>query len=391
MENGTAYNFRHHSAAQRRKATFAAQKYSKLHGRACKGKGCLPNKKGYAAIRPDSHVANGFLKCSFMPKLEGKAMHDNDSEAEAEFYNSVSLLCNHYDITPMATRFLGYPYNAAIALWDIREQLIAKRSDSVFVEIVKTNSGTVNLATKENFDSNYSLFYIPVLPLYYLLKDKEHTKAGQVLLSVFAYLYQIAEVPYYREKSSYLHDQYFYIKEWIEGDPDDWGEDYEANSAELKDAARIGDSMKHRIGRCSHLQQFEKRLGDFWVRDTFDLECHAVAQEFLHLWKTYPEHTIMTHAPHLLGDDEDVYNTYYGETIAMYQYISFSATTKGWLYKTIAENVNNEFNECSEIEEPTLRKVFDGGNLGNLDFELRLFPAIDRLCSLLDEIDYGNT
>jgi hypothetical protein len=62
------------------------------------------------------------------------------------------------------------------------------------------------------------------------------------------------------------------------------------------------------------------------------------------------------------------------------------ADTKGWLYETLAECINNEFNECRGLEEPVIIKTFDGVtvNDNSLSFESRLFPLIEELCYLLN-------
>lgn len=75
----------------------------------------------------------------------------------------------------------------------------------------------------------------------------------------------------------------------------------------------------------------------------------------------------------------------------MEKYISFIADTKGWLYESLSDTINNEFNEYGAMEEPTISKRFDGSEIPttNLDFENRLFALLDDLCTLLD--DYKTT
>ncbi|TCN59590.1 hypothetical protein [Flavobacterium circumlabens] len=71
----------------------------------------------------------------------------------------------------------------------------------------------------------------------------------------------------------------------------------------------------------------------------------------------------------------------------MEKYISFIADTKGWLYESLSESINNEFNEYGAMEEPTICKHFDASAItaGSLDFENRLFPLLNDLCGLLYE------
>ncbi len=82
-------------------------------------------------------------------------------------------------------------------------------------------------------------------------------------------------------------------------------------------------------------------------------------------------------------EDEETEN----ESIGMEKYISFISDTKGWLYESIEESINNEFNEYGDgaMDEPTILKRFDGSELteNSLDFESRLFNLLDDMCALL--------
>ena len=59
---------------------------------------------------------------------------------------------------------------------------------------------------------------------------------------------------------------------------------------------------------------------------------------------------------------------------------------KGWLFQTLFENVNMEFQEYASTEEPTIIKKFDGSDLTNinLDYEKRIFRLIEELIDLLN-------
>ena len=77
--------------------------------------------------------------------------------------------------------------------------------------------------------------------------------------------------------------------------------------------------------------------------------------------------------------------------ISAQQYISFVAESKRILYEHIERMVNDEFNECSGMEQPTLMQVHDKQNnlsTEGLDFEYRLFPLINELCTLLNQIPW---
>jgi hypothetical protein len=71
----------------------------------------------------------------------------------------------------------------------------------------------------------------------------------------------------------------------------------------------------------------------------------------------------------------------------MEKYISFIADTKGWLYESLSDTINNEFNEYGAMEEPTISERFDGSEIptANLDFENRLFGLLNDLSGILYE------
>ena len=84
-----------------------------------------------------------------------------------------------------------------------------------------------------------------------------------------------------------------------------------------------------------------------------------------------------------IEDNDDDEN----EIIGMEKYISFIADTKGWLYESLSDTINNEFNEYGAMEEPTISKRFNGSEIStaNLDFEKRLFGLLNDLSGILYE------
>ena len=71
---------------------------------------------------------------------------------------------------------------------------------------------------QERYNTGAMLYYIPVIPLYQMLRNKRRNKTGLLLLSVCTYLYRIADIPYYRQEGSYLYWIYEMLTEWLEQD-----------------------------------------------------------------------------------------------------------------------------------------------------------------------------
>lgn len=342
-----------------------------------------PSAERQAEIRADSHASNGFLKSVFLPKLkteESVQACKKTAKMERDFYKSLSRLAKHYGIEPMQTHTYGYPYNMAMAMWDIEMKLKQTKANWDSFKLIQDSKKTF-FVSEERYSTDTTLYYIPVAPLFQMLHDHKRKKTAQLLVSVCSYLYHIADVPYYRQESSYLYWMYETHKDWVEQDEET--EDTQIYMQELSKAELIGDTIEQRLFNRINLKVFEQRLNRFKSHDEFDKECHRVACIAFALFTQYPHESIFRNVP---TPEEDPYNdTYENETIAMEKYISFIADTRGWLYESLADNINSEFNECGKLEEPIICKQFDGRDITatDLDFENRLFALLDDLCTVL--------
>ncbi|WLD24291.1 hypothetical protein NU10_02500 [Flavobacterium dauae] len=331
------------------------------------------------AIRTDSDATNGILMCSFLPKLKTGENLQACQKTERDFYKSLSKIAKSYKVEPMQTKEYGYPYNVALALWDMQTKLKQTHRDWDRLYLAKSKRKAF-LATTENFDTGTTLYYIPIVPLFLMLKDPKRKKNAQLLLSVCSYLYRVAGVPYYRDDGTFLGGQYEMHKEWMEQEETD-----ECYQDELAVAEYTGDKMEQKLRNPNNVKLFEQRLSRFKSRDAFDNECWQVACNAFVLYSEYPTAGIFRNAP--LNYYDPYADEYDNEVIGMEKYISFIADTKGWLYRNICESINNEFNEIGGLEEPTIYKPIDGSKIAgnNFDFEKRFFELLDKLCGLLYE------
>lgn len=379
-------NKRAASAAQQRKAKAAAQKRRAVPAAIGQEERCRRAAKGQAAIRPCGAAAYGFLKLRFLPHFAGQPV--KPIKDEEDFYRSLNLLCVHYNISVTDNRHIGYPYNKAVALWEASKLLREKR-ESVQILEGRDGKGSLVLQAEETYNTGSTLYYIPIVPLYRLMQDRKTKRAAQLLLATCAYLYHVAGIPYYTDDSSYLCWQYDMIREWVENDPTDWEqESYYVNCSQLNTAEHIGKVMQRRLWNPCHLNRFEDLAAQFIALDNFACDCLSIADKALQLWRDHPQGHVYRHADTRILHSEDDDN-YYEDCITMDKYIGFCAETEGWLYHTLSECVNNEFNECCDIQQPVLTRTFDGRtqDAESLDFECRLFSLIDDLCYLLNTIN----
>lgn len=376
-------HIRNHKLAKKETTTTITQSVRRVYELDAKTKGCKRKSKGQTKISANANVTHGFLNSTFLPKLERITPFKECKKtlkAEEDFYKSLSKLAKEYDIVLMESRKFEYPYNIALALWDIESKL-KSITESKQWHLVQKNS-KIYLAEEEYFGMNTTLYYIPVIPIYLMLKDDKRRKSANLLISVCSYLYKVLDVPYYRQEGNYLYSMVEMQKEWLE--QDDEIEETQNYLTMIAQAEFIGDYMEKRISNLMSLQAFEQRLKGFKMCDVFDQECKIVALEAFEIFKSYPNDTIFRNRPNHRNTSEDDYND---GVIRMDMYISFIADTDGCLYDEILYNINSEFNESGAMEEPTIYNPIDGGTLkeNNFDFENRVFTMLNNLCGLLHE------
>jgi hypothetical protein len=385
MNHATTYHIGNDKNTQRKTAKTVEQATLRVFKMDGTDTGCTGNPKRQTQICTDSHASNGFLKTTFLPKLKTEQSLQAGKETgklERDFYKSISRVAKHYGIELLETGQFSYPYNVALSLCDVKTRLKNKVCNLENIQFVQEKKKHFLMA-EESCNVGLTLFYIPVIPLFAMLKDKSRSKTAQLLFSVCSYLYHIVDVPYYRQEDAYLYWQYEMMSDWIEQDEED--ADSQNCKNELKQAECIGDLVEQKIYNRKTLTVFENRLTHFKALDEFDTECLKMAKEAFELYTQYPAENIFRNAKPL-HDDNNEYDAYEQECVPMEKYISFWADSNGWLSESLSEYINNEFNEYGDVQEPQISKRFDGTPLSgnNLNFENRLFDVLDELIYLLN-------
>jgi hypothetical protein len=381
---------RNDSRSKRRKATRPASANRLLRKRVATPQRPQRNPQGQTAVRTQRPLADGFLKNRFLPKLAvnpdmAKLTDKKVTQRERDFYRSLSQLALHYGFTPMQTACYPYPYNFTLALWDAQKQIGQSDKGENFdrLQLLENNSTEqVFLAVTERYDTGQNLYYIPVIPLYKMMKDRKRKHTAHLLLPVFTYLDRIAALPFYREEHTFLYWQYEMLNEWAMQDDD--SEENRGMLSELRQAERLGEQMSRKIADRENLTLWKQRTETFKAKDGFDNEVCKLTASFLELYSQYPDRTVFKHTATVWDKDEYEYDE--EETsITMDKYIGFIADDRGLLYEQLCESVNSEFSQYTDMEEPTVTHYFDGTptDKNKLDFENRLFPLIAELSYLL--------
>lgn len=220
----------------------------------CTGSTNQPTKVCSARILTD-----GFLRHQFLPLLEkGKKLPDQES-TQKDFFESLAILTRVYGLKTLNVADKSYPYNILLAHHYAKIQVSQSLQD---IELsILADDTMVKLATQHTYQTGMTLFYIPVLPLYRLLQNRKQKQNATLLLSVFAYLYHVAGIPYYRDDYSELAYYYECIEEGLmegceEEDTDEKNSLYSACNA----ASYYGDCMHRKIYNPHQLNQFLPRI-----------------------------------------------------------------------------------------------------------------------------------
>lgn len=365
-------------------------------GRICRldeaGQKRFGNSERPTEICSDKSTSDGFLKCTFLPKLKENIaqklasdeqnltqIQRKNTKTERDFYQSLSRLTEHFGLNPLSTKYFGYPYNIALALDDIQKQLKNKVKDWEEIRLIE-EKGKTYFTSEERYSTGATLYYIPIVPLYQLSKNPKRKKVAQLLQSVCSYLYHIAKIPYYRKQDSYLLWMYEMVTDWITSN--DENEETPIYLSEIKQAEQIGDFMEQKIYNHHNLTRFKDHLKNFKAKDIFDNDCFMLARKIFSLYKQHTSATIYQNLKSII-DTED----YESETIvSIDKYVSFCAEAKGLMFQTLFEAMNSDLQEYATMQEPMVIKKFDGSNItnNNLDFENRLFPLIEELIYILN-------
>jgi hypothetical protein len=296
------------------------------------------------------------------------------------YYGSLSILGKLHGMTMAEFKEMPYPYNVLLSHWEAKRKLNRQPIETT-LHIVQDDNERVRLATKQVFEAGHTLYYIPVMPLFRLLRIKGQKSCAELLLSVMAYLYHNVQIPYYRDSNSYLFYQYECNKEWLMECASDYeGDEYEENMSDVIKNEYVGDEMERKLFNRYQLEHFEERLNAFLPASEFQRDALQVAGEAFELMQTYPEATVFRHVAEVDPYDDD------DEVASFEPYVSFVGDVDGWLYDNIERGVSDELNNYCQTAQPCKVQIFDdpeAEKATGLDFEYRLFELICDLTTLL--------
>jgi hypothetical protein len=139
----------------------------------------------HAEKRTAQPAAYGFLNSSFAPRYIPAEVLPNRRETVRDFFKSLTHLKKHYRIRLDDFSSLPYPYNILLTK-DKVSKAITKQHRQREVFIVEEEQ-QISLSVKEGFRRDYSLYYIPVVPIYRLWQQPEHVPVAELGVSEICY------------------------------------------------------------------------------------------------------------------------------------------------------------------------------------------------------------
>lgn len=380
MKNEKAKERVHDTVTRRVQTSQVAQSIERLRTVDARDTGHRRSKKRQAKLSTSADVADAFLKCTFQPKLTEDALIKgiDEQKFQSDFYQSLSLLTVKYDVEEETEIGAEFPYNVIKSLCHVLKQL--KRRSYGFTDMcLMEHDGDIFFARRKQYDTGRTLYYLPVVPLYKMLKSSEKRKCALLLLSVTSYLYRIADLPYYRQGGSYLFDMYSFVGEWQEDAVEDIDPQF---LHEERQSKVIGDIMEKKMAKSENLKHLKARIDAFKIKDDFDQKCHDIAVRCLDLMRDYPNsrYNRKVDCPEYVDEDNEI-------IVGFDQIVSFCADNQGIIFNDLFRFVNDQIADYCALEEPTIFIPIDGREIegNNLDFEERLFALIGDLIFQLDE------
>ncbi len=325
-------------------------------------------------------TADGFLRSRFYPIVKGKANLKDWRKKEKDFFSSLQYFQRDKRLVLSDYTDKVYPLNIYLAYQQAKALMQEHKCNDEII-ITDNECSTCCITTMKAFDTRRTLYYIPFRPLSLLGRDKKKRKQYNLLLSVFSYLLTIVHIPSYKH-GDYVDGCYERIEEWTISEPDEWIEvgDFNAALSEIREADYYGYRMHKQLKHPYPLQQWEKRLKCFVIKDTLDEAIFQLASKAYSLYLKFPQRAFYDNiAPGLFMPEEE-YRTHPD------QYISFTWSEAGWLYEQLIEMVNAATQEDTVMEEPLYLLHYDkkkGTPHDNLDFEKSLFHLLDNLSDIL--------
>ena len=334
--------------------------------------------------RTSRNGGNGFLNHTFKPFW---LFDGNTERAETEYFRSLKNICKYYDLQIPDVSGLSFPQNIYQS-WQVTNERVKAINKKLDCIILKDEAHEAVLATINQFDTGRTLYYIPVKPLWKWVSDVGQQPVADVVTAIFAYLYQVVQIPMYSDYNTFLADQYRYVEDMINEEiyEDDAEEKAykEEQLTELSMLQNSGIKLGRLMDEKERLEQMEDTILNYANAEVRDNDLAILAIEFVKLYKAYPNRNMFD------SIRPDLYYPEVNERIKADEYISFYWSGDDMVIETVMSMIDCSFQEMGITDEPIDVVLFDNPDLAEQEcfgFESRFFPLLDRLCIFLNQYD----
>jgi len=340
-------------------------------------------KKTAAQKRTGANAANGFLKHRFLPLRADCHAELNDRKlVEREFFSSLSNLATLYGMKALPKNNTVYPCNIANAFKHMQKQLKIL-APSVELAIIQDDNHAATLVTYREYSLGNCLYYIPVRPLWDLLRQTNKKQEAELLKSVFAYLLQVVNMPSFAEWGSYLYYEYQMLWEWYSEDESMMPENWQVLSSSLRSVEICGGIIGKKMKNPVNLALFGKRLAQFLPTDQPGKDFKQIATGFYNLYQKFPQRSFWDSIHTGLSEPEVENRVMAG------QYLSFVWDTADCLFDDVMQSINAQLEECMVMDSPLVIQFFDTPQTEialDLEFEHTLFALLDGFFDILNQL-----
>lgn len=346
---------------------------------------CRTGKKGKATQQSVGDGRAAFLKSCFTPVAAVPDALSPARRTERQFFRSVQHFTALYGLPVPDVSGYMFPANIRECFMQLSEAF-CKHETKLELVIVKNKAQKVCLATVKRLHiGSYCLYYLPVEPLVQLIRAKKRRQAS-LLLSVFAYLYRVLDIPFYTD-NSYIAGCYESIGNFIEEAKEDYDEEnhYTALMTEISLATYWGNKIRKMLMHPYTLQQLATRARQFSPGNKKDKELQEIAGSAAALFQAYPSRSILGEMPRRFlhpqqRDDED------DHIIAAEQLLSFIWSDIGIHSNYLMDHINCDLQEMTDNDWPIACQCFDKlqkKERHDLSFSEKVFELLNKICDYL--------
>lgn len=314
-----------------------------------------------------------------MPELRAYA------KIGSTFKNALSNFCKLYNFPEPETHSV-FPMYISKALQEV-SLLLADSHKELQLRIMQEEGGRVTLATRKIFDTRMTLYYLPLCPLWEMMKLKDKKAETALLLSIVAYLFKVGGIPHFAETYSYFDGIYEMVAEWNtdQGQEQDGEEDAEQEhiAAHFEMMNEAGAILLAQMANPENLKRFKGRVNRFKPKDEKGEDLLNCAKNALKLYRTFPNRSVMDNmGKPALDNEEDTF-------IRSEQYLSFYWSSNDCLIDSAMDYINAELNEVCEMEEPVSLQYFDAPQskeIHDFSFEEQFFDLLNEVSDILNDL-----